>query len=124
MKAKKYDGREFYLFLEKYLPKKVDYHREFNYEEEIDSFRTQYSESSGTFYMFLDLTTGKGYSSHVHRATYTFKNKGNYLDAQQTMYDRNHEAQLVRKVVKAFEEYLDKSAWPKVLEVNIYQELD
>ena len=122
MQTNTFSTKEFYSFLVSFLPQNIEYHKSFDFDEEIESMSTEIENDNLTIH--LQLTTGKGYSSHERRKEYEFQKNDSYFKCTERLYDKIHEHQLVRKIIRAFERFLDKKLWPKKIIVSIYQELD
>lgn len=120
----KLNQKDLYEFLRGYLPKDVPYHRSFDFDEEIEDVSIGQSGDK-EYTMTVRLTTGKGYSSHWHERTYTFVRQGYTYRCDRQLYDKDKEAQIVRKLKKGLEEFMgDQGHCMQTLAIKIEQELD
>lgn len=119
----KFDCKGYDKFMEKHLPAKVEYHRPIDLDDIV------YWESSiqnNKLYIFVQLECGKGYSSHSRRVDYNCSLHGPSYRCDRPLYDRDSEAQIVRKFLNGIGEFLkmDISKMPENVTVTIFQELD
>lgn len=118
------DGKGFVEFMKTHLPKKVEWHRSFDWDE--IEYCSAKAVSADKAEIDIVLPTGKGYGdSHRHRDVYEFRwDSACYGCINHKLYDRDREAQIVRKFVDGFEEYIGFKKCPQYLDVIVEQELD
>ena len=110
-------------YLKEYLPKEVDFFCTFDLDKEIEYLSKPRLMVDGA-YIEIGLPCGKGYSSHYRRRCYTFEKKDGHYRCEEKLYDSNREAQLMRKIARAFEEFLGEDKCPQLLIMSVDQELD
>lgn len=121
-----FDGKKFVKYMKEYLPKKEDYLRSFDWDEEILDCYAEYRKSKKELYIKLYLECGKGYSVHHRTEEYRFEHDGTQycsIDGHK-FYDRDHEAQIIRKFRSGVMNYIKRLSCPQYLTIHVEQELD
>ena len=117
------DCKSYDKFMEDYLLKKVEYHNTKIDREDIIGWESKMEKNE--LYVYLQLETGKGYSTNYREKTYNFTWSDHYYDCDKKLYDKDYEAQIVRKFISGLEEFVkSKSELPEKVHIRVSQELE
>lgn len=121
--SSKFDCKKYDKFMDTYLGEKKEYLRVID-KDDIIRYESKILNDKKTLYIDITLETGKGYSSHHRTATYKFEFEDySYKCLTHKLYDKDYEAQIVRKFVAGVKE-CGCSPIPDKIEVHIEQYLD
>lgn len=119
----KFDCKGFDKFMMKHLPVKKEYFQIINPDDIID---WESNIQNNKLYIRIELPTGKGYSSHYRSTDYICTLKGASYSCDRSLYDRDWEAQVVRKFMDGVKTFVnnDYTKIPENLIITVAQELD
>jgi len=117
------DCKSYDEFMEDYLLKKVEYHNTKINREDIIGWESEIKDNELNIY--LQLETGKGYSTNSRKMTYNFIWNKSYYNCDKKLNDRDYEAQIVRKFISGLQEFVKtKSELPEKVHIVVSQYLE
>ena len=117
------DCKSYDKFMEDYLLKKVEYHNTKIDREDIKFWESKIIKNE--LHIILELQTGKGYSTNYREKTYNFTWSDHYYKCDKKLYDKDYEAQIIRKFISGLEEFVKtKSKLPEKVHILVSQYLE
>lgn len=117
------DCKSYDKFMEDYLLKKVEYHNTKIDREDIKFWESKMIKNE--LHIILELQMGKGYSTNYREKTYNFTWSDHYYKCDKKLYDKDYEAQIIRKFISGLEEFVKtKSELPEKVHIRVSQELE
>lgn len=119
-----FDCKKYDQFMEKFLSQKEEYLSQFKVGRDVESWSSMVSDN--VLKITVILPTGKGYGdNHMHTKTYKFTWKSHSYDCTTSkLYDRDEEAQIVRKFISGISKCVGGKDLPEKVDVFVQQELD
>lgn len=117
------DCKSYDKFMEEYLLKKAEYHNTKINREDIIGWESKIEKNE--LYIYLQLETGKGYSTNYREETYNFIWNKSYYNCDKNLNDKDYEAQIIRKFISGLQEFIKtKSELPEKVHIIVSQELE
>lgn len=117
------DCKSYDEFMEDYLIKNFKYHNIKINREDIIDWESEIKDNELNIY--LQLETGKGYSTNYRETSYNFTWNNHYYNCDKQLNDKDYEAQIIRKFISGLEEFVKtKSELPEKVHISVSQELD